>query len=244
MANCVYCGGARSGDPTKVACPICGQKVPVKPMINSAWKPAHLVSKTTMAQDVVTLRAEQEAERSFAHIDSQAQALSRSVAPVRVTADQLKRTYQERVAIKKKNTQFSPLRLFATLMCLPLWLFSLGPLALSFEAPMGKVDGLGLFGGIVPAVVALIISRIAGRGFIRSLVATGVYGISALLIFGKPFKAPIQWEYNGTITSSSPTSETHLYFLIPGAILILFTVMRGISTLVDFGRMFRKSEEG
>lgn len=238
MANCVYCGGARSGDPTKIPCPTCGQKVPVKSMAQGAWKPAHLNSKTTMAQDVVSLRAEQEAVRAGQHVVPQMK-VQRRPAP---TAEQLKQAYQQRVVAKKKNTQFSPLRLFATLMCLPLWLFSLGSLALSFEAPLGKVDGLGLFSGIVPAVVALIISRIAGRGFIRSLVATGVYGISAILVFGKPFKAPIQWEYNGTITSSSPTSETHLYFLIPGAILILFTVLRAFSTLVDFGRMFKKSE--
>jgi len=239
MANCVYCGGARNGDPTKVACPVCGQKVPVKSMSQAAWKPAHLVSKTTMAEDVVILRAEQEAVRAGQHAVPQQMQVQRRPAPI---AAQPKPVYQPRVLAKKKNTQFSPLRLFVTLLCLPLWLFSLGSLALSFETPLGKVDGLGLFSGIVPAVVALIISRIAGRGFIRSLVATGVYGMSAILVFGKPYKAPIQWEYNGVVTAYSPTSETHLYFLIPGVILILLTVIRAFSTLADFGRMFRKSE--
>jgi hypothetical protein len=226
MSVCRYCGAAFTGEPTKTPCPNCGQKVPVKSMINAGFASLQPVRQElirpvgTTAQSAVSSPA-----RVF------------QAAPTRTPA-QIKQEFHSRLAAQQKPKLFSPLRFLAALMLTPFWFALIFPIAKSYSDPMGHLPKFGLMGGIIPGVAALFYSRVAGRGAVRSTMATFVYAITALLVVAKPYIAPMKWQYENTQYSFSPTSETHLYFLIPGFILCFLTLLRFKTIFSDFAAMF------
>lgn len=234
MTTCRYCGATFTGNQAQVACPVCWQKTPEKSFIDQSFKGLQQgASKVATAKSV--------AAPANPAIQNRGSA---SPSQIQRTPEQLKEEYRRRLAASVASNRpklFSPLRFIFALMMVPVWLFAILPVAQSFKTPNHEVPDMGLSSGIATAVAALVLSRVAGRGVVRSALATLIYGVSALLVFFKPFVAPILWSWDGETHPFSPTSETHLYFLIPGAILILFTFIRLMSIFGDLKRLFQRT---
>ena len=65
------------------------------------------------------------------------------------------------------------------------------------------------------AAVAGVMWRFAGQKWIGCLVAVGI----AAALIAKPFVRPLFSTYDGVPSTFSPTSETHLFFLLSGVAL-------------------------
>lgn len=117
-------------------------------------------------------------------------------------------------------------------LALLFWLTALSPIIASYFTNLGRVPG-GL--DVIP-VMAIIIAVTAL--LVNFLLKKPVYALTMLVVAGlimllKPIIRPNQnlWimslpgePVKSEITSYSLTSETHLYFIIPGILLVITTL--------------------
>lgn len=118
------------------------------------------------------------------------------------------------------------------------WFTLTGFLAQSFEHDYGFVPEIGKDGMIGLAAVTFFLWIFSSGGTVRTFLMLMILPATSLLLFAKPFVAPIKYNYDGNWNAFSPTSETHLYFMVPAFILGFFTILHYYGTLMRMIRWF------
>ncbi|HET6582878.1 MAG TPA: hypothetical protein VFG69_05515 [Nannocystaceae bacterium] len=109
--------------------------------------------------------------------------------------------------------------LLALVTGVPALLMGIGGLV-SDDFGSGTAVPAGVLAGF--STMFWLLARVPALGVLVS-------GIVALALVLKPFVAPIVVERRGGVRYFSLTSETHLYFLVTGGVLVLFTLLVAIN---------------
>ncbi len=120
------------------------------------------------------------------------------------------------------------LRIF---MAVPAALLALVPLAMSFNSEDGNIPGLGLEGAVFCGFWGLVLFLLLRKAWPFFAPYPSIL-IGALLVT-KPKIAPVTHLWKGVRDPFPLFSETHLYFIVPGTILIIICFL-----------FLLKSEEG
>ncbi len=101
------------------------------------------------------------------------------------------------------------------------------PLALSFCTVDGMPPAAGLLAGPLAGIGALAAGYLLVK--LYPMAAASLTALASAALIFKPVIAPVVWRYMDRPEPFSYTSETHLYFVVPGVILavILIIVLAG-----------------
>lgn len=102
------------------------------------------------------------------------------------------------------------------------WAIGAGSTILATEPDSGE---LVVVYGVMAGLLAL-----GWRALGRRAIAIATALLAGLALLTKPWVAPISVEFMGQRSVLSPTSETHLYFVLPGLALIGFAVILVLGT--------------
>jgi hypothetical protein len=114
-----------------------------------------------------------------------------------------------------------------------IYLLSIFPILESFITELKELKRYSLDGVILSSIIIFIASIIVRFKFGYKDLAGGMLFLAGLIMLIKPFAAPIKsvWpaspdnKYETVVYPFSITSETHLYFLLPGLILVCLSVI-------------------
>lgn len=241
VENCQYCGTARSGDPTVVACPFCGQVVPKKPMHRGPRKhPTTPQAALAKAQQIAAALGLTAVTRRAMPAKPPVQYTPSTTATRSITAVAAKRPAHRTAEPKKPHIIWRLINFLFITFCLLSWLGLLLDVLKTIKNPEADfhLDKAPLF-----AVFGWLYHIMPRRGMLRSFLGFLIVSTSAMILIMIPFIAPRTRTWNtsdGEVMSSrfSWDSETHLYFLMPGLILALTAVvsaLRGLGRLVSKG---------
>lgn len=121
------------------------------------------------------------------------------------------------------------------------WFFCFGLVAESFDRTSGRVSELGNEGGLFLGLAAFFLLIFTRGGIFRTILSLMTVPMTAVLLLAKPAAAPVKYYYNQQWTAFSYSSETHMYFVVPGVILIFCCFIFGLSILVRMLRWIFKS---
>lgn len=97
------------------------------------------------------------------------------------------------------------------------------PLALSFFTEDGMPPATGLLAGPLAGIAALAAGYLIYK--IYPMAAGTIMGLVAAALIFKPVIAPVIWLYMDRPEPFSYTSETHLYFVVPGVMLAVILII-------------------
>lgn len=106
-----------------------------------------------------------------------------------------------------------------------------GLAAIAAVRQLASTDGHALEAAVTLAVFFAVLT-IAWRAVRGPAIAAMLAALSGIAFVAKPWLAPVTSEFMGEVHRMSPTSETHLYYVIPGVLLcVLAAVMASMIKL-------------
>lgn len=97
------------------------------------------------------------------------------------------------------------------------------PLALSFFTEDGMPPAAGLLAGPLAGISALAAGYLLVKLYPMAAASLTAFAAAALIF--KPVIAPVIWLYMDRPEPFSYTSETHLYFVVPGVMLAVLLII-------------------
>ncbi|MBN2080240.1 MAG: hypothetical protein JW838_14820 [Spirochaetes bacterium] len=97
------------------------------------------------------------------------------------------------------------------------------PLALSFFTEDGMPPAVGLLAGPLAGIGTLAGGYLLMKSY--PLAAGSLMALAAAALIFKPLVAPVIWLYIDQPQPFSYTSETHLYFVLPGIMLAIVFII-------------------
>lgn len=187
------------------------------------------------ADPLAVMSASERVSADFAA--EQAPAKSKSPLPARIAAPvaqvinavqraQSFKAKREAPAVKREGCAVKILRLIFAAS----WLFLIAELADNFRSDSPYAGIFDEFAGLMSAVAGLLVIAFAGQNILWRLAIIPVTFLNASILLLKPVQYPIvsTWtNFDGTATTHalSYTSETHLFFVLPGLALLVLGVI-------------------
>jgi hypothetical protein len=97
------------------------------------------------------------------------------------------------------------------------------PLAISFFTEDGMPPAAGLLAGPLAGIGALAAGYLLVK--LYPMAAASLVALAAAALIFKPVIAPVIWLYMDRPEPFSYTSETHLYFVVPGVMLAVILII-------------------
>lgn len=239
--KCPFCHTERTGDPARVPCPYCGQTIHNDPRFRRA------VASKSGAPAKTSVPVAVQHQQSQKPLQNQNNPEVAKQIRVNELRQKLRAVQQQRVSGNQKIKPPLVLRAFNMLLvftCFLAWLGFMQVVAGSFKdtACWSRCSEMAPF----VAGSAFLFFILPRKSFIRWFFGLAVMGFSAFVLIMKPIVAPTvsSWSVANPDGSSrmesytlSFTSETHMFYWVPGAILAFVTA---IALLTGLGKIFKK----
>lgn len=129
------------------------------------------------------------------------------------------------------NIYFTIIDWLQSALFIGIWIMITSPLITSYIDKSGAMFTDALEMAPIAAIVTTMIAIIWRFKLHYKLIPVLMMSISSLLLVLKPIIAPVRYAYGGGVFSL--TSETHLYFLIPGILMMIVSIILIADLLIN-----------